>query len=508
MSRKKNKRYIQVTKATSENLAASRLRMSEMGTIALSKIQVDSERMKAEETRWPQLIGTVESMKQDATVSAGLQAIYTYVEKVFKNFKVVPGKSEEAKKAAEFIDYCLRNMEGQTLRKFARDAATFNEYGFSVFEKVYTPIKSGEYAGKFKVKTLAFRPQGSLDRSSPLVYSSDGSEVIGIKQSLSAFQNYNNTSFGYIPSTWVSQTGDVVIPINKVMLMTTGGTSSQALGTSPLVGCYRAWREKVLIENLEVVGTTKDMGGVIELKIPSQILNKAALDPSSPEAEMVQGLMTDAANAHTGEQSFFMLPSDMKDSAPQYSMTLKGIDGNGKQYSTQELISSRKKAILDALGAGFLNVGNDGQGSFNLSEAKQSLLNSVVERINEIILESLNENLIPQLLALNDIRLKEIDMPTVKAGDIVDVDMESFSKAVQRMGAVGYLPKTPAVINKILEVLGIDEEVDENMSMEDLASMLGENTSRSGDGMSEGSSGNGTSKISSVRDNSISNLDN
>lgn len=39
------------------------------------------------------------------------------------------------------------------------------------------------------------------------------------------------------------------------------------------------------------------------------------MDPSSPEAEMVRGLMEDAANAHSGEQSFFMLPSDTKDNA-------------------------------------------------------------------------------------------------------------------------------------------------------------------------------------------------
>ena len=83
--------------------------------------------------------------------------------------------------------------------------------------------------------------------------------------------------------------------------------------------------------------------------------------------------------------------------------------------------------------------------------------------------------------------------------------MESFSKFVQRIGAVGYLPKTPTVINKILEVGGFDEEIPENTSQEELLKILGEDTSRSGDGMKQGTSGNGTSK---VRDNSVSNLDN
>ena len=507
MSRKRNRnRSVKVAKATSEQINVSRMRMSEQGTFALAKVQVDSERMKAEEIRWPNLIGTVESMKQDATVATGLDMLYTFVEKAFKDFKVIPGESEESKKAAKFVEYCLKNMEGQTLRQFARDAATFNEYGLSVVEKVYTQVTVGEYIGKYKVKNLAFRPQASLSRTNPIVYNEDGSAIIGIKQSLSAFQNYTASEIGVGGVS--TRMSDVIIPINRVMLMNTGGSSSQALGVSPLVGCYRAWREKILIENLEVVGATKDMGGVIELKIPSQILNKAAMDQSSPEAEMVRGLMSDAANAHSGEQSFFMLPSDTKDNAPQYSMTLKGIDGMGKQYSTAQLISDRKKSILDRLGAGFINVGNDKGGSYNLSESKQTIHTQFVQRVNEIILEALNENLLPQLLALNDMRLPETEMPYVKAGEIVDVDMEGFSKAIQRIGAVGYLPKTPKVINRVLEVLGIDEKIEEDISQEELMKLLGEDTSRAGDGMTKGSSGNGTGKISSSKDNSAANLDN
>lgn len=505
----KKSRKTNVRKATSEELNVSRLRMSEQGTFALAKVQIETERMKAEEIKWPQLIGTVEAMKQDATVATGLDMLYTFVEKAFKDFKVIPGKSKESQDAADFITYCLKNMEGQTLRQFARDAATFNEYGISVVEKVYTQILTGEYAGKFKIKNLAFRPQASLSRKNPLVYSDDGSKVIGVKQTLSSFKNYTNSVLGNSSGFTGSRNGDdVIIPANKVMIMTTGGSSSQALGVSPLVACYRPWREKVLIENLEVVGATKDMGGVIELKIPSSILNKAAIDPSSYEAEMVQGLMADAANAHSGEQSFFMLPSDTKDNAPLYSMSLKGIDGMGKQYSTRDLISDRKKSILDRLGAGFLNVGNDDAGSYNLSESKQTIHTQFVQRVNEIIAEALNENLLPQLLALNGIRLEQKEMPFIKFGQIVDTDMEGFSKAVQRMGAVGYLPKTPEVINKILDVLGIDYQLAEDISQEDLMLLLGDNTSRSGDGFTPGSTGNGTGKISASRDNSISNLEN
>lgn len=507
--RKNQAKTVDVTKAGNETLAVSRLRTGELGSTALSQVRADSQNMMVEELRWPMFLNTVEAMKQDHTVSTALDTKYVFVTKAFNDFKVLFNtKSEASKAAAEFVEYALKNLsDQQTLRDVARSAATFNEFGFSIFEKVYrTESGSTKYAGYMVLDKIAFRPQASLSRSKPFVFDGEGRNFSGVYQSRRAFADYNGDLAGAIAVSRLSAGDEKFIPANKLMIMSLGGTESNPAGISPLVGCYRAFREKILIENLEVIGASKDLGGIIELKIPSQILNKAAIDPQSPEGQMVSGLMADAANAHAGEQAYFILPSDPNASGnPQYTMNLKGIDGAGKQYSTQELVNSRKKAILDRFGAGFINLGNDGQGSYNLSESKQSIHGHFVQRDIDIIVESFNKNLIPQLLALNNIRLSDEDMPRLKPGLIQEVDMEGFSKFVQRIGAVGYLPKTPAVINKILEVGGFDEEIPEDMPMEEMLKLLGEDTSRSGDGMSKGTTGNGTSK---VRDNSVSNMDN
>ena len=514
MSRRTNKRKqaTTVAKAGNESLAVSRVRAGEMGTNALSHIRADSERMMNEELRWPQFIGTVEAMKQDHTVATALDTKYVFVAKAFNEFTVLSKRGSEAsKKAAEFVEYCFKNMDGQTLRQFARSAATFNEYGFSAFEKVYTKELSGKYTGYMKLKRLAFRPQASLSRRNPFEFTNGGRDLVGLWQSQAAFVDSTNRLTPFAPqlAIKIDRASEVLIPAEKLVLMSYGGTESNPAGISPLVGCYRAFREKILIENLEVVGATKDLGGVIQLKIPSQILNKANIDPTSVDAEMVRGLMMDAANAHQGEQAYFILPSDTDAKGSSlFSMDLKGIDGAGKQYNTQDLVNSRKKAILDRFGAGFMNVGNDGTGSFSLSESKQTIHGHFVQRDIDLILEALNKNVIPQLLALNDIRLSDEEMPVIKSGLISKIDMEEFSKFIQRIGAVGYLPKTREVINKILEVGGIDYVIEDDMSQEEILELLGDSTSRSGDGMAQGSTGNGTAKISSTRDNSISNLEN
>lgn len=510
MSRKKNKKYpvarnTQIQKAGNEAASVSRLKMGEVGTLSLSRIQSEVRKMLPQELKWPYIIPTIEAMKQDATVATALDLKYLFVEKAFNSFTMLYNKENaKSKEAADFLEYCFKNMEGQTLRQVARNAASFNEYGFSIMEKIYTQVTVGEYAGSFKIKKLGFRPQASLDPVYPFKISEDGNSIVSINQT----GGQNILPMGWMLSGNLPLIGSREIPAKKCMIFSYGGTDANPEGVSPLAGCYKAFREKILIENLEVVGATKDFGGVLELRIPSSILQKAAINPNGPDAEFVRGLMNDAANAHTGDQSYFMLPSDTNaNGGKQYEMTLKGIDGGGKQYNTSELITARKKSILDRLGAGFINLGNDGQGSYNLSESKQTIHSHFVQRDIDIIQEVLNNDLIPQLLALNGITLSDKDMPRIKAGLIAEIDKDEFSKYVQRIASVGFLPRVPAVINQVLKVGGIEYRVPDDATPDELSSILSEFTSRAADGMEKGT-GNGTSEDVSQTDNTVANMEN
>src|SRR5690606_24291791 len=73
--------------------------------------------------------------------------------------------------------------------------------------------------------------------------------------------------------------------------------------------------------------------------------------------------------------------------------------------------------------------------------------------------------------------------------DFASVSKESLdeiSKFVQRIAAVGMLPRTPEVINWVMRQASIPERIDEDMPQEELKALLGEDTSRSGDGLSSG----------------------
>lgn len=63
-------------------------------------------------------------------------------------------------------------------------------------------------------------------------------------------------------------------------------------------------------------------------------------------------------------------------------------------------------------------------------------------------------------------------LPRVDIDDLEASSLEEISKFLQRTGSIGFLPKTPDVINKIMNTLGLDDLPEGT----DLNEVLGENT--------------------------------
>jgi len=165
------------------------------------------------------------------------------------------------------------------------------------------------------------------------------------------------------------------------------------------------------------------------------------------------------------------------------------LNTSGKQYKTSELINERKKAILDTLGAGFLNLGNDGVGSYALSTGKQSLHAFYMERHLMFIKSVFENDLIPQLAEINGLALSEDDMPTLTFGEIDEPDLDVLSKVGQRLGSAGLIPKEKTLLLEFWKQFGLDTSALKDMSQEELFELLTPETSRAGE--SGGSSGTG-----------------
>lgn len=506
-----------INKTSSENLPISRVTRKAIGASAMAAVAAYVDLIAPVELSWPRCIDTYEQMQQDATISLVLNKLQpTFVEKAFKEGEYMVSynrKSAESKRAAEFLKWNLLNMD-RSMKNIMRDILKFEAQGFSVLEKVYEEQTVGQYAGMVKVKNLANRPHRTLDSTFPFEIPDDGNRITHVVQNTSYYNSrYLNASSIYRQGNAFKTPTDTYarIPINKCMVFGDTVTQSNPLGMSALFSLYKVWKEKRIIEEYETVGVTKDMGGILELQVPAEILVKAAANPSGPEGQSLDVLKRNAANAHAGEQSYFIIPSDPHEgsaSSSQYGVKLKGIEGGGKQYSTTDLIRERKKAILDRFGAGFINLGNDGGGSYALSSDKTSLYAHFIEHTIEHIIEVFNRSLFPQLLALNQIRLTQEDMPQLVAGEIEESSPDTASKVIQRVKSVNGLAMTKSIILQYHKKLGFDISELEDLSLEELKEMMGADDdmqSRAGDGMSTPfngtSTGNGNNSDSSLANN-------
>ncbi|QHZ59727.1 portal protein [Alteromonas phage vB_AmeM_PT11-V22] len=468
---------------------SKRLRLGEVGTPYINAVAGIIKEEARRELQFPRCLQTYDEMRQNATIAAGLTVNEVFLTKSLMNVKVQAGdpNSEKSVEFANALNWNFKNLVGQTWYDVVTALITYQQYGFSWLEKVYEKNSSKNFPYKYKIKKLAPRSQKSIKG---WLMDEDARELKGLEQwpqSLLAnpYQQYvSGQKFGTSP---------VKLRRDKFLLFSWDNKNHNPQGISPLNGCYRAYKELSMIASYEVTGVSKDLAGVLVLRVPTDIINKAAEDPSSPEAASLAQLQKNAASVHAGDQTYMLLGSDTIDGSGSghraYDVTLQGVEGGSKSYKTTELIQERKKQILDSLGAGFLNLGNDGVGSYALATGKQSLHAHYMERHLIFIKSVLENDLFKQLAEINDIELSQDEMPVIEYGDLDEPDLDTMSKVVQRMGSVGMLPKEKSFLIKLYESMGFDTSMFEDMTDEEFLELLTEDTSAAGEGL--GTSGTG-----------------
>lgn len=480
-----------------------------VGTSGIAYYRELIDRIQPYELRWPQSMRTFESMKNDDAVATVIKLTYNLIEAAFSKYRIKYNKDNpDSVKAAKLLEWSLENLDSNTFLQVIRNIETFKEKGFSIIEKIYKPVQDGEFEGMWRVSDLANRPQMSLDDETPFEVNSGGRRIRAIRQWQQYFQNrYNDNLF--IAPIDVTGSGYKRIRRSKFMLFGENATDTTPFGTPLLRSCYKAWKEKLLLEDLEINGASKDLAGIIELAIPAEIMNKAANDPTSDEAAMVNTLIDQAANVHNGMQSSIIRPSDLQqgsNTVTEYSTRLLGIEGGGKTFDVTNMIQQRRKAIYDIWGAGHTLTG-EGSVSYNSAEVQNAIHMHYIKADIKVIEDVLNKDLVPQLInVLNEMNLSYKDLPKIEAGDIEVLSSDEAGKLIQRVKSVNGVALTKENIIQLHKFMGLDTEHMEDLSQEELLSLMevgSKGASRSGE--SQGSSGTGDSQAASGGDGNMEN---
>jgi hypothetical protein len=434
---------------------------------------------------------TFDTMASDDAVFNSIDATNLLVLTALAGGKFKPKKGQASKIAADFLNYCIRNMSTGTWLEAMTNAVTDLQYGFSFLNIVVETRNYGKYAGSKVIKKLAPRDQKSVYG---WVWDKDLRDFKGFVQKPMLTQLREPTIKEFEAGLFIGGiTNGFFLPrypflsTQQLLHFRQNPTNNNPQGDSPLLHCYDAWMEKKLIERYEVVGVSKDLGGSVVLRVPSELIERANDPVNYPnEAAEYNQLQRDAGALHAGENSYIVLTSDVDPATNTklYDFELKGISGAGKQYNTSDIIEQKRKSIYNCFGAGFLLLGQTGHGSHSLSDNQMSTHDYYVNRNLLYKTDVINNQLATRLLTINNISLGFDEMPEFVPTDPSKPDLDVIGKFIQRAKSVGGL--TQAALEKLYGDSDLPIE-----GIEDLV-FTGEDGSRAGE--SAGSSGTGNTQ--------------
>lgn len=480
---------------------------SEIGTTGVYSKNIGSyfdEGIK--DLTFPHSLDTYDKMAMDVTIASALNAVNVIASRVHIYVESYD-QSNVHKKRADFVMQCLNDMEdGESLENIVQKALTLNKYGFSILEKVFRRRRhknGSKYDdGKIGIKALPMRNQHSI---SGFKWDENFRKVEGLYQANRpkppSYYNYfaNNIKN---PLLFKPTENDTFIPRNRYLHFKADLSSDLPESVSPLYACYGGWRELQRHKDMENIAASKNMNGILVGRIPQEYLAADADEDMKKAGDVVKGSLSKLA---VNEQAAIVLPSTRSDDAHgalEWDVTTLQ-SSSSHVTSISDIVKRLQNEILQLMFADILRSGDE---VTNVSKNKKSMLNMLVETRVQEVLRVLNNDLIPELFRRNG--WDDSKLPTLRYGELEEVDMAVFAKAMQQLKATKLIPVTPNVINRVLEIMGFTYRVPDDMTKEELDELLGvedDDDSRSGDGLAKGS-GNGTSDNVSEADNNANNL--
>jgi hypothetical protein len=473
-----------------------------LGETGFTGLRVTNKQIVEESNRvfrYPSTLKVVSEMKVDPTVAAALNIYKIMIGRVKWTVKPPEDATDKEIARAKFVESCMDDMDS-TWNNFISEVTSYLPYGFAVIEKVMRRRlkRNGSKFNDGLVGLAKLAPRGQ-DTIKNWYFSPDGREFLGVGQSIANLEN----SYRYVNVT-NAEDGLVTIPREKFLLFCADSEKDNPQGRSILKSVYLPYKQLTLLKDQLMLGVSKDLQGIPKVGMPVKYFDTNA---SAEDRAVYQGFKDIVDGLAAGTRSGIMYPLifDEISKQPLFSVDLLEAKG-GKAFDIPGIIKSLQNDILTALNVDIIKLGSDSKGSFSLADSKENLLAMALEFRLQEIRAVLNKDLMVDLFRRNGWDIERL--PTFEFGDLVDIDTEAFSKLIQRCASVGLVNADKDIINKVREVIGVpiipeDQEIDRD-------TLIG-STSRSGDGMAAGKSGNGTSDIggdSNKQDASAANADN
>lgn len=364
---------------------------------------------------------TYREMKLDGVISGSVSFIKAVLSKGDVKIAYHAKSTEKEKKVIDALNNSLNNMEDYDKKRLISNWLQILDYGCSLNELVYE-----RKGGVFVFKTISpihlttvnkFEMQGGSLKRLKLEQPENDGLVVNV---------------GKQPTT---------ISGDKVLFFRLEPDADFPLGKSLFYGAYTAWKAKKIMQEYEAIGVAKNLSGVLDVKVPSEYINKYFSDPASDEAIYVANLLQQAENLHAGKGSYILSSSDTSPNGVHLFevTTVGGNGGNAQNYNVGQAIARYNNEIQLSLQSTVLSMGVEGAGSLALSSDMVNLLTLFIENIQQTISHEFRKA-VKLAFKLNGIETDNI--PTLEWEKVQPLSWDDFTKGWQRLLQAGGVTPT------------------------------------------------------------------
>ena len=337
---------------------------------------------------WSKEVKICLEMRDDTVIGTLLDAIKLPL--LAADFDVIPGGSEEADIAAsDFLWANLNSMERQTWRRHVSDMLEALDFGFAIGEIVLEKRDDG----KLWLKNIDPRGQETLEE---WVFGETDTAITFVQRD--------------------PDTGKLLsIPLARCIHVAFRGRKGNPQGKSLLRSLYYPWRFLRDLEVMEAIGIERDVGGMPIAQLPEEPLSSADFDALKAS---LKGMRND-------EELFLIVPN---------GLTVTPYGGGSKMYNVAEVILRKQKEILMYRFAQFLMLGMEKVGTQALVEGSQDFFMLGLLSVQQELLDTWNQQLVPLLLRYNAFPVE--NLPVITWANPGKPDLAAFMAAyTQGVGA-------------------------------------------------------------------------
>lgn len=363
---------------------------------------------------------TYREMKYDGIVSGSMSFIKAVLSR--GDWKIVANENstQEEKKTVKALNKSLNEMKGYTKKRLMSEWLQMLDYGCSISEVV---VKREN--GKFVFENISPIHLTTVQR------------FVFEKNSLKELHLNPAENDGLVFNNDVAQTK---INGEKILFIRLESDSDFPLGKSLLYGAYTAWKTKKILQEYEAIGVAKNLSGVLDIKVPSEYINKYFAEPASPEAIYVDNMLQQAEMLHAGKGSYILTASDTQENGVRlFEVGTIGNSQGSQSYDVGAAIGRYNQEIQLSLQTTVLSLGANGGGSYNLSDNSTHLMSLFIENVRSCIATEVSRTL-RHVWELNGHDQERA--PYLEFDEIEPLDWDEFTKGWQRLLQAGGVTPT------------------------------------------------------------------